>query len=84
MSDLSHYLNAKDRTARWRAEWENASARMELAQHEERMALLMSQQEPVATLGLDREALRLALQFVRHGDLARLERERVTQGIAHD
>lgn len=74
--DLTRYFNAQDKTAWRRAEWEGSIARLELAQREERTALLLSQHEPVATLGLDREALRLALQFIGHGDLSRLERDR--------
>ena len=75
MSDLAHLFHAQDRTKRWRAEWENASARMELAQHEERIAHLLSQHEPVASLGLDRERLGLALAYIQHGDIARLNRD---------
>lgn len=75
MSDLSTLFHAQTKTARWRAEWENASARMDLAQRDERAALLLSQHEPVASLGLDRERLRLVLGFLNHGDLARLDRD---------
>lgn len=74
MSDLAALFHCQDVTKRWRAESENASARMELAQHNERMAYLLSQQEPVESLGLDRERLRLALSYVKHGDLDRLQR----------
>lgn len=74
-NDLGRLLHARDITARWRAESENASARLELSQYRERMAYLLSQHEPVASLGLDRERLRLALAFVLHGDAKRLVRD---------
>ena len=75
MSDLAALFHAEEKTRRWTAEWENASARMELAQHNERMARLISQHEPVASLGLDRERLRHVLGYIKHGDLARLDRD---------
>ena len=73
--DFGSYMHAKDFTNWKRAEWENSIARYELAQQNERCAMLMSQHEPVASLGLDRERLRLVLAFVKHGDLQRLDRE---------
>jgi hypothetical protein len=75
LNDLTNLFSAKDKVARWRAEWENAGARMDLAQHDERCAELLSQHEPVASLGLDRQRLRLVLNYIRHGDLKRLDRE---------
>lgn len=73
--DLVHLFNAEDRTRRWRAEHENAAARLELAQRDENAARLLSQHEPVASAGVDREKLRLLLAYLRHGDMKRLERE---------
>jgi hypothetical protein len=67
MSDLRSLYVAQDRVARWSAESENASARLELARMEERMAYLISQHEPVHSLQIDREVLRTLLTFVRHG-----------------
>jgi len=75
VSDLAALYHSHDITARWRAESENASARLDLAEYNERMAYLMSQHEPVASLGLDRERLRLALSYVKHGDKSRLDRD---------
>lgn len=75
MNDLRNLFQTQDVVRRWQAESENAAARLELAQHSERMAHLLSQHEPVASLGLDRERLRLVLQFINHGDLARLDRD---------
>ena len=74
-NDLGAYFNAQDVTRWRRAEWEGAIARMELAQQNERCAELMSQHEPVNSLGLDRERLRLVLSYIHHGDRARLDRE---------
>ena len=74
-TDLLDVFRAQDAARRWNAESENATARRELACHDERIALLLSQHEPVASLGIDREALRLALDYIHHGDLDRLKRE---------
>jgi hypothetical protein len=65
----------QDREARWRAEVENATARLELARMRKHMAHLISQHEPVASTGLDRGKLKHLLAYVQHGDLKRLERE---------
>ena len=75
MSDLSVLFDCEERVRRWRAEWENASARMELAKINENCARLISQYEPVDSLGIDREILRILLSYVRHGDLSRLDRD---------
>jgi len=75
MSDLSVLFSEQDKVARWMAESENASARLQIARMNEHCARLISQHEPVASLGIDRERLRLVLNYVRHGDLARLDRE---------
>jgi len=75
MSDFAVYLASKDQTKRWEAERENASARLELAQINERCAMLVSQHQPVSEMEIDRERLRLILSFLRHGDTARLNRE---------
>lgn len=75
MSDLERLFACQNKTARWRAERENATARYELAQADEAMAFLLSQHEPVHTLGIDRNALRVLFAFVKHHDKHRLERE---------
>ena len=72
MSDLEALFAAQAEVRRWRAEVENASARRDLALMRQHMAHLLSQHEPVHSLGLDRERLRLALQFVQHGSEPRL------------
>ena len=75
MSDLSVLFSAHEKVARWRAERENATARLEIALIEEHCAHLLSLHEPIASLGLDRERLRLALSYLRHGDLNRINLE---------
>lgn len=73
--DLAALYRAQAEVARWRAERENASARVALAETEEARAFLLSQHEPVASLGIDREVLRALLDFTRHNDARRLTRE---------
>lgn len=75
MSDFATLMSRQNETVRWRVEVENAAARLELAKIRERMAYLISQHEPVNSLGLDRERLRLALRYLEHGNLTRLENE---------
>jgi hypothetical protein len=76
MSDFGVLLAAQTESKRRWAEREAANARWEIAKTNERIAYLLSQHEPVAELGLDREALRAALRYVQHGDLDRMHRER--------
>jgi len=57
------------------AERENVEARLDLALTRECCALLLSQHDPVHSLGMDREALKVLLDFTRHHDPARLWRE---------
>lgn len=78
MSDLGSLFSAQAEVRRWRAESENASARLELARVRESIAFLISQHEPVASSGVDREKLRHLLSFVQHHDVARLGRDLAT------
>lgn len=48
MSDLQTYFQRQEVTRRWRAEVENATARLELALVKERLAECHSQHQPVA------------------------------------
>ena len=75
MNDLANLYSAHDHVARWKAEGENASARLSLARASEARAYLLSQHEPVASLGLDRNVLRVLLNFTAHHDVARMTRE---------
>lgn len=75
MSDLLDLFRAQEKSARWKAEMENATARLELAQIEERCTYLISQAEPVNSLRLERADLRLVFRYIQHGNLDRLRRE---------
>jgi len=75
MSDFQHLIEAGKDVDRWHAEWENASARMDIAKMKKAMAHLLSQHEPVHSLGIDREKLRIALSFIQHQDLNRVMRD---------
>lgn len=57
MNDFGMYPTNTDTAKRWKAERENADARLELARMRECCRLLISQHDPVASLGLDRAAL---------------------------
>ena len=72
--DLSHYYHQQEVTRRWRAERENSSARLELSQIKERMLYLLCQHEPIHRMGLDREKVRILLDFLHHGDKERMNR----------
>ncbi len=65
--DLTTMWRHQAEQKRWSAERENASARLELAQIKELLAEMLSQHEPVASLELDREALRVVIDYVRTG-----------------
>lgn len=68
-------LNAQEEVRRWKAEQENASARLQLARAKESRAFLMSQAEPVNSLGIDRDVLGVLLAFTVRNDKAWMERE---------
>ena len=72
---LNSYLFAQETTRRRRAESEAAAAHLELARRDELAAMLVSQEEPVHTLGIDRNALQAVLAFLVHGDQHRLVRD---------
>lgn len=80
MNDLSVLFLAEEKSRRWMAERENASARYQLAKIAERCAYLLSQHEPVASMDLDREKLRIVFSYLNHGDLHRLSREVQKEG----
>lgn len=75
MNEFGMYPTNNDEVRRWIAEKENATARMELAKTRECCRLLVSQYDPVFSLGIDREKLKVLLSFVQHHDTARLRRE---------
>ena len=75
MNEFGMYPSNNDTVRRWMAEYENASAQLELARTRECCALLLSQHDPVYSLGVDRARLKVLLDFVLHHDPARLRRE---------
>lgn len=74
-NDLGALFSAQADVARWRAERDSATAHLELAQTKEARAYLISQHEPIASLGVDRDVLRALLEFTAHHDKARLHRD---------
>ena len=75
MNPFGMYPNNTEEVRRWEAERENADARLALARTRECCKLLVSQYDPVYSLGMDRDALKILLSFVTHHDPARLRRE---------
>ena len=75
MNPFGMYPNNTEEVRRWEAERENANARLALARTKECCRLLVSQYDPVYSLGMDRDALKILLSFVTHHDPARLRRE---------
>ena len=73
--NLINLFRAEEAVERWRAERENASARLKLAEMRKNIALLISRYEPVYSTGIDRKKLQHLLAFIEHGDLKRLARE---------
>lgn len=75
MNEFGMYPSNTDEVRRWESERENATARLELARIRECCKLLVSQHDPVHSLGIDRDALRILLEFVQHHDVKRLWRD---------
>lgn len=67
MSDFAHYMRSKEKTKRCYAEYNAASIALDSACMEERIAELLSQHEPAASIGIDREKMRQVLSYVRTG-----------------
>lgn len=72
MSDLAQLFHRQEEVRRWNAECENAQARLQLAKDRAAAAELLSQHDPVHGLGVDREALRILLDYVFRHDKAHL------------
>ena len=75
MSEFGIYPSNMAEVKRWMAERENADARLNLARTRECCKLLVSQYDPVFSLGIDRDALKVLLDFVQHHDTSRLRRD---------
>lgn len=69
LNDFSHYQRAQTETKLARAESNAASVTVDLRLMRERCAELMSQHEPLAGLGVDRELVRQVLHYVQCGRL---------------
>ena len=65
-NDLHDLFAAQADVLRWKAERENADARLELARTREARARLLSQHAPVASLDINREVLRVLLAYTAH------------------
>ena len=74
MNEFGMYPSNTETVRRWAAEGENASARLTLARTQECCRLLISQYDPVHALGIDRDKLKVLLDFVQHHDPQRLRR----------
>ena len=75
INNLGMYFGICEDVKRWEAERENASARLELVKIKRCQEFLISQHEPVFSLGIDRTKLQVLLSFLGHRDTARLRRE---------
>ena len=75
MSDLELLFKAEEKVARWIAEYNYASAQLTLAKARRNMRYLISQHEPLSSLGVDRDKLRIIFSYVEHGNTVRLKNE---------
>ncbi len=75
MNEFGMYPSNTDAARHWSAERENADARLTIARARECCKLLVSQHDPVHSLGIDRAVLKVLLDFVWHQDTRRLRRE---------
>lgn len=69
LNDFAAYLHRQTETKLARSESNAASVTVELRLMRERCAELMSQSEPLDSLGIDREAVRQVLHYVQCGRL---------------
>lgn len=74
MSDLDTLFFREEEVRRWKAESENASARLQIANIRKRMAFLISQYEPIDSLNIDREVLRNIFDFIILGQEIEIRR----------
>lgn len=75
MNGFGMYPHNDGEVKRWAAERENAEANRQLALTRACCRLLLSQHDPVKSLGIDRDQLKVVLDFVMHHDPERLRRE---------
>ena len=74
-NDLQRLFHDETHVQRWKAESENAGARLELARQQKNMNTLLSRHTPVSYCDIDRDQLRVLFKFVHHGDWDRLMRD---------
>jgi hypothetical protein len=75
MHEFGMYPSNTDAARHWSAARENATAQLDLARTRECCRLLISQHDPIFSLGIDRDALKVLLSFVQHHDTSRLRRD---------
>lgn len=75
MSALNLLFNAEDKVDRWSAEFNYASTKLNLARMNKNMAYLISQYEPINSLGIDRDIIQIIFSYITHGNIKRLERD---------
>ena len=66
---FTEYLRAKERTETAEARHDYTGALVDKLRIEQRMAGVISQYEPVASLGIDRDKLAVVLHYVRTGQM---------------
>lgn len=75
MSDLELLFKAEARVDRWRAEYNYASSQLDLSTTRRNMKHLISQYEPLNSIDIDRDKLRVVFSYVEHGNITRLKTE---------
>ena len=75
MSDLELLFKAEEEVAKWKAERNYTTARLEIATMRKNMRYLISQHEPLNSSDIDREKLRYIFSYIEHGSILRLRKE---------
>lgn len=75
MSDLELLFKAEDKVTRWIAERNYASAQLDLATMRRNMRCLISQHEPLNSIDIDRDKLRIIFSYIEHGNATGLVNE---------
>ena len=79
MSGFARLMHAETEVLRAQEAYSHGATHLQLSRMRRNMAFLLSQHEPVKSLGIDRDRLRLALEFIEHGDEKRCARDLVEQ-----
>lgn len=75
MNDFNRWQSSKTQAEVHRASWEYHGAARDAESMRSRVYELLSQFQPLAAIGINRELLRPVLYYIIHGDKARMERE---------